>query len=238
MRGPEGQIHYGDVIVLADVASGGFVSSGGFDGAESLTVLVERHFNPSLSVPNIADCCFQVLPKLSFTQAKSASAYLKESGIGGVALRNWHEHVINKNQDDAVCQQLLQYDVRLQEENEANAAELKRWWGQPVMSGMIVMLKHVSSSKYLVQLRYRSTVSALSFRVELHELGSKASSWKFAQTGKGTGERLYYGVQLHIENCKFANSFLSVSKGGIASSSSGSKNVLKLYREAPTETRR
>jgi hypothetical protein len=58
VRGPEGLIHYGDTITLANQTSGGFVAS---DGMESkLYVEVQRAFKNTNSIPRYFSA---ILPK-------------------------------------------------------------------------------------------------------------------------------------------------------------------------------
>lgn len=127
---------YGDVVILRDEDTGGFLQA---EGLRDARLWLREPFAFGGSPTDYEGCLFQLLPMLQYAARREEQlielAPATDAAGAGSALRRMR--------------------TRAHAEAGANLEKIAAWTGQPVMCGHIVQLRHIRSSK-LVSLSSRA----------------------------------------------------------------------------------
>jgi len=184
-------VKYGDVVLLNDFVSKGFLTArrqklcqmmievNDFD--RSAVGAPSYDDNPHPRPPESADCCFRVVPKLAYSKL---NAFTKS--VRGIKDPMAPEVVLSPNQQAAL--------LKMQEEAVENARLQAKMRGSPVIYGSTIQLYHERTGTYVTLLKERADMDTSKLKVALDDEGNKNSWFQFNpgyKTGK-MGETVQY----------------------------------------------
>jgi hypothetical protein len=162
---------YGDVIMLfypnenRSLGPGGYVTCRKRNGP---CVFVEQLPHELSAPPEVEDCLFTVLPKLSFS---AQNRYKK-------LLRSLDDATARSGDELAKLQNLLPSRLQLKEEEIQGNKNLSiKMKGSPVAFGSVIMLKHEASGTFLVMLKERAHADKNTLNVSVSEAAGSKDCW-------------------------------------------------------------
>jgi hypothetical protein len=183
------KVAYGDTVLLHDFGEGGYVTCRKRKGCcVMLEVLTEGYEQP----PKVADCLFQIIPKLAFS---AYNRYHKAVRAAQGAPPETHK----KNE--------LAMEAKLklkEEEQKANQEFITKMQGTPITYGTVIMLKAVAAESYVTLLKERAEVDGSCLKLALTDDGGKEAWFEFNpgfKTGK-LGEQVSYPSAVSLLNVK------------------------------------
>jgi len=184
-------VQYGDVVFFKDLMHNGFLTC---KKRKILMAVVEQlKEGKQNSPPSINECCFTLLPKLSYSHIQRLLKHEKKHSTTPEA--EWPEKI---------QRQIAKFRSLAKSEEGTNVALIGKMKGAAVSLGATIMLYHVKSSSYLTMMKEGADIDKNTLKLVIAPAGSK-SAWFDLMPGFKTsklGDTVPYEASVALRNTK------------------------------------
>ena len=155
---------YGDTVFFKDREHSGFLTC----KKRKLCMAVIEQLVPKAannSPPEVKECCFTILPKLSYSHCQRLAKHLKANAA--VPEQDWPDKVASK---------IANFRKLEKHESEQNAALILKMKGAAVTFGVTTMLYHIKSNSFLTLVKEGADKDKKALKLVLADEGCK-SAW-------------------------------------------------------------
>lgn len=210
-------LKFGDFVLLQCENIEGLLTSSGY--ANNTLSLQEGSIDEMYSLPNLRNCVFQVLPKLSYDAIRELKSYMKKTqgtrpGMGK-----------DERQEDK--KRLESYEQRVKTEDEMNDKIIHALAGEYVTYGQEIQLRHMPSNMLLKVKKESADADRSCFKAILTKYGGQGVTFKILSRYKirQEGSRVLFGDRINFSNTK-TEQFLHASDKAL--NNKDSRNYKKL----------
>jgi hypothetical protein len=184
-------VKFGHVVFFKDLIHGGFLTC---KKRKILMAVVEQlSAKAKDSPPDVNECCFTVLPKLSYSHVQRLQKHEKK-----------HKDTPEDQWTEKIQNQIAKFRSLAANEEITNKALIGKMAGSNVNLGATIMLYHVKTAHYLTLVKEGADIDKNSLKLVIAPQGSK-SAWFDLMPGFKTsklGAPVPYTASISLRNTK------------------------------------